>query len=198
VSTNWDVITAGNWKGAWDLSVGSMPPTEERSKNLVFPAVYYCAPSVLVVHEDNATILSLGDASGKRIGALKESIFEKYIKHELMGMADEPPPDYKINDSVLVSYETSEAASNDLAKGDGKVIDGMVDDMMYFLFLIKQGAPLKIVGQPVYYGPNPIAIESGDAELAELLKTTISDMQAEGTLSAVSGQWFGVDLTKKF
>lgn len=198
VMPQWDVITAGDWKGAWDLSVGSMSPTEDRAKHLVFPVVYYYAPTVLAVHRDNTSIFSPADATGRRVGALKASIFEKYLKHEPMGMADEPPPVYKIDEPVVVSYETSEAASDDLAKGDGVALDGMVDDMMYLLFLIKQGAPLKIVGQPVYYGPSALAIDQGDAEFTDLLKTTISDMQADGTLAALSNKWFGLDLTKKF
>jgi polar amino acid transport system substrate-binding protein len=194
----WDTLTAGNWKGEWDLSVGSMSPTEERAKNLRFPAIYYYAPSVVVVHSDNSTILSPIDAAGKRIGVLKGSIFEKYVRREPMSMADELPPVYKISDPVVVTFETSELASNELAKGSGATIDAIVDDMMYFLFLIKQGAPIKIVGQPVHYGPLALAIQPGDQEFEELLKVTIADMQADGTLSSLSSKWFGVDLTRKF
>ncbi len=198
VAPNWDVITAGAWKGEWDLSVGSMSPTADRIKNLSFPAIYYYSPTVLAVHKDSDTILSPSDAAGKRIGALKGSIFEKYIRREPMGLADEMPPDYKINAPVVVTFETSEAAVNELAKGDGAAIDAMVDDMMYFLFLIKQGKPIKIAGQPVYYGPASVAIEPGDAEFEKLLKDTISAMQDDGTLSSLSNKWFGLDLTRKF
>jgi polar amino acid transport system substrate-binding protein len=198
VTPNWDVITAGNWNGGWDLSVGSMSPTEDRARNLVFPAVYYFAPTVLAVHRDNTAILSPGDAAGKRIGALKGSIFEKYVRRESMGMADELPPAYKINNPVVVTFETAEAASSELAKGAGAGVDAMIDDMMYFLFIIKEGAPIKIVGQPVYYGPAAIAIEPGDEEFETLLKDTVAAMQEDGTLTALSNTWFGVDLTRKF
>lgn len=198
VTPTWDVITAGAWKGGWDLSVGSMSPTEDRARNLSFPAVYYYSPTVLAVHKDNTAIQSPTDANGKRVGALKGSIFEKYVRHEPMGMADELPPVYKINEPVVVTFETSEAAFDELAKGTGAGIDAMVDDMMYFLFLIKEGAPLKIVGQPLYYGPAAVAIEPGDAEFEALLKETISAMHEDGTLSQLSNKWFGVDLTRKF
>lgn len=198
VTPQWDVITAGNWRGAWDLSVGSMSPTEDRVKNLAFPAIYYYAPTVLAVHKDNTAILSPGDAAGKRVGALKGSIFEKYVRREPMGMADELPPVYKINDPVIVTYDTSQAASAELAKGQAAAIDGMVDDMMYFLFLIKDGAPIRIVGQPLYYGPAALAVEPGDKEFEALLSDTIAAMHGDGTLSALSNKWFGVDLTRKF
>lgn len=198
VTPAWDVITAGDWKGAWDLSVGSMSPTEDRAKVLSFPATYYYAPTVLAVNKDNREILTPGDASGKRIGALKGSIFEKYLRREPMGMADEMQPVYKINDPVITTYETSEAAFKELTKDGGKSIDAMVDDMMYFLFLIKDGAPVRIVGQPLYYGPSSLAIEPGDPEFESLLKDTIGAMHDDGTLSELSNRWFGVDLTRKF
>lgn len=198
VTPNWDTITAGNWNGAWDVSVGSMSPTEDRATRLVFPVIYYYAPTVLAVHKDNTTILSPSDATGKRVGTLKGSIFEKYVRHEPMGMADELPPVYKINNAEVVTYETSEGALNELSKGQGAAIDAMVDDLMYFLFLIKQGAPIKIVGQPVYYGPAAVAIEPGDKEFEQLLRETVTAMQDDGTLSALSNTWFGVDLTRKF
>jgi polar amino acid transport system substrate-binding protein len=47
VTPGWDVITAGNWQNRWDISVGSMSPTRERSKHLEFPAVYYNTPASL-------------------------------------------------------------------------------------------------------------------------------------------------------
>lgn len=198
VTPPWERITAGNWKGEWDISIGGMSPTEDRAKNLSFPAIYTYSPSVLAVHRDNDKILSPSDANGKRIGVLKESIFEKYTRRAPMGMANEPPPVYKLEDPVVVTFETSEAASDELAKGSGAAIDAMVDDVMYFLHLIKQGAPLRIVGQPLYYGPAAVAIEPGDAEFEKLLADIISAMHADGTLTRLSNRWFGVDLTRKF
>lgn len=195
VTPSWDVVTAGNWKGEWDLSVGSMSATEDRAKVLVFPATYYYAPTVLAVNKDNRDILTPGDASGKRISALKGSIFEKYLRREPMGMADQLPPVYKINDPTIMPFETSEAASKALIGGE---VDAMVDDMMYFLFLIKDGAPVRIVGQPLYYGPASLAIEPGDKEFEALLKEMVGAMHDDGTLAALSNRWFGVDLTRKF
>jgi polar amino acid transport system substrate-binding protein len=198
VTPPWETIVAGKWQGKWDLSVGSMSPTEERAKNLDFPSVYYYSPAVLAVHKDNKSIVSPADANGKRIGALKGSIMELYLKREPLGMADEVLSIYKIDNPDIKSYDTSEAASDDLAKGDGVVLDALVDDMMYILYLIKNGKPLKIVGQPVSYGPNALAIEVGDSEFSDLLKKTIADMREGGTLSALSTKWFELDLTKQF
>ena len=37
ITPNWDVITAGNWYGRWDMHVGSMTPTKQRAESFVFP-----------------------------------------------------------------------------------------------------------------------------------------------------------------
>jgi polar amino acid transport system substrate-binding protein len=34
VTPAWDIITAGNWGGRWDISVGSMTPTASRAEVL--------------------------------------------------------------------------------------------------------------------------------------------------------------------
>lgn len=195
---SWDTLTSGNWSGEWDLSVGSMSPTEDRAKVLVFPASYYYSPMVLAVHESNTTIQSPADASGKRIGALKGSIFEKYLRGEPTGMSTEVQPDYRISGAVIQTYETSEAALLELAKGADSDLDAMVDDMMYFLFQIEQGQPVRVIGQPLDYGPAAIAVAPGDAELEARLAEIVAQMQADGTLSGLSTEWFGVDLTQKF
>ena len=40
MTPSWEVITAGSWNGRWDLSVGSMTVTPERSKVLYFTPAY--------------------------------------------------------------------------------------------------------------------------------------------------------------
>src|SRR3712207_8034017 len=48
----WDVITAGNWQGRWDLSVGSMTVTPARKEVLYFTPAYYYTPAAAAVHEE--------------------------------------------------------------------------------------------------------------------------------------------------
>src|SRR3546814_2413648 len=66
VTPSWDIITAGNWGGRWDMSVGSMTPTKKRAEVLDFPAVYYYTPAAFAVHKDSE-IDSLADLNGKVI-----------------------------------------------------------------------------------------------------------------------------------
>src|SRR3954453_8878408 len=66
---SFDVITAGGWNGRWDMSVGSMTPTNDRQKVLHFTEPYSFPPAVVVVHKDNTTIQDPAtDLDGKTIG----------------------------------------------------------------------------------------------------------------------------------
>ncbi len=66
---SWDAITAGGWNGRWDMSVGSMTPTNDRQEVLNFTQPYYYTPAVVVVHEDNDSVTDLStDLDGKNIG----------------------------------------------------------------------------------------------------------------------------------
>jgi polar amino acid transport system substrate-binding protein len=80
VTPGWDVITAGNWAGRWDISVGSMTPTVARREVLDFPAIYYYTPASLAVHVDNDSIATAADASGKTIGVGVATTYENYLE----------------------------------------------------------------------------------------------------------------------
>ena len=41
---SWDVLTAGNWNDRWEMSVGSMTPTNDRQAVLRFTEPYYYTP----------------------------------------------------------------------------------------------------------------------------------------------------------
>src|SRR5262245_38591522 len=75
----WKEQTSGDWKGQYDIVVGSMTPTKKRAEHLAFPANYYDGLGVLVVHRDNTNIHAPTDASGKRIGVLTGSQYENYL-----------------------------------------------------------------------------------------------------------------------
>ena len=61
VTPDWDLITAGKWGKRWDLSIGSMTPTAERKKALLFTMPYYSSPAQFAVHAKNTTIKTLAD-----------------------------------------------------------------------------------------------------------------------------------------
>jgi len=195
VTPAWDIITAGNWNGRWDVSVGSMTPTTARSKVLSFPATYYYTPAAAAAHKDSSAE-SVGDLSGKTIGATTASVFELYLQKDLTIDAEGVPAfEYQVEPAEIRSYKDSTAVMDDLRLGDGTRLDGMIGSLPALLNAIENNYPIKIVGDPVFYEPLAVAIDKGDAELNDKIAEIVADMQADGALTALSVKWYGVDYT---
>lgn len=192
----WAQETGGNWNGAIDISIGSMTPTAKRGENLDFPAIYAYAVASMAVHRDNTTINAPGDASGMRFGVLAAATYELYLRHELTGIEKSPPITYLVNDPVITTYDTEAEPWAELEKGPESQIDATINYLPVLMQEIRQGRPLRIIGQPLYYVPQAVAIEPGDPELADRLAEIIAEMHADGTLTGLSMKWFGVDLTR--
>ena len=196
VTPSWDVITAGNWAGRWDVSVGSMTPTAARREVLDFPAIYYYTPASLLVHADNASIARPADASGQTIGVGVATTYESYLKKDLVIDAKGAPPfAYQIEEADIHSYDTDLLALDDLRLGDGVRLDGAITALPTAMDAIKRGYPLKIVGEPLFLEPLSVAIDKGDPEFAAKLAEIVAAMHQDGALAELSIKWYGADLT---
>jgi polar amino acid transport system substrate-binding protein len=195
VTPSWDVITAGNWAGRWDISVGSMTPTAARREVLDFPAIYYYTPAALAVHQDSA-VATPADASGKKIGVGVATTYENYLKHDLVIDAEGAPPfDYLIDDATIQTYDTDLLALDDLRLGDGVRLDAALTALPTIMGAIDNGYPIKVVGDPVFLEPLSVAIDKGDPEFGAKLAEIVTAMGDDGTLAGLSMKWYGADLT---
>lgn len=197
VTPGWDVITAGNWQNRWDISVGSMSPTRERSKHLDFPALYYNTPASLVVHNDNRDITSPELASEKAIGVGIATTYESYLRHSLeIDVPGAAEFDYLIAEPRIHTYDTDQLALDDLKLGDGTKLDAVITALPTALGAIRNGYPLKIIGGPLFLEPLAVAIDKGDPDFGARLKQIVADMHRDGTLSRLSRRWYDADLTQ--
>ena len=195
VTPQWSIITAGKWAGRWDISVGSMTPTKERSQVLSFPGVYYYTPAAFVVHKDSAH-KDKTDLTGKRIGAGTATVFEQYLQEDLVIESEGAPSfNYDVKTKDIASYESSVTALDDLRLGDGVRIDGILGPRPTFEEAIKNGYPIRVVGSPAFYEPLSVAIDKGDEEFEAKLTEIIKAMHADGALTALSQKWYKVDYT---
>ena len=195
VTPGWDVITSGKWAGRWDICIGSMTATKERGEVLDFPAQYYFANAVILVHKDSP-ITDPADLAGKRIGAQVATTYEKYLQHNLeIDAAGAPAVVYKIDSPQVVSYDEEPLGVEDLSLGDGKRLDAMLVGQLTAEDYIKNGKPLKIVGGTLFAEPIAVAIDKGDPELAAKIVEIIDAMRADGTLKKLSMDRLGIDIT---
>jgi polar amino acid transport system substrate-binding protein len=196
---SWDVITAGNWNGRWDISVGSMTITPERSKVLYFSPPYYYTPAAAAVHESNTDIIDVEtDLDGKTIGVCGACTYEFYLDGTLNIPGNY---DFVIDNPQIKTYDTDSSAVQDLALGDGVRLDAAMSSLLVLKEAKESGTPIKIVGDPLYYEPLAVAIDkespANPKPLVEEVSKIVKEVHGDGTLTKLSDKWYGYDLTEK-
>ena len=196
---SWDVITAGGWNDRWQMSVGSMTPTNDRQAVLNFTQPYYYTPAVVVVNEDNTSVSDVTtDLDGAKIGVCSACTYEQFLDKSLKIKGF--PFDFTIDDAEISGYDTDTTALEDLGLGDGVRLDAVITSLTTAQGYIDAGGPVKIVGDPVFYEPLAVAIDkssSADPEsFTEAVDTIVGEMHDDGTLTELSKKWYdGTDLS---
>lgn len=200
----WETIIAGNWNGRWDASVGSMTITPKRAEVLSFTPPYYYTPAAIAVHKDNTSITDASGLDGKKIGVCGGCTYDLYLQNKLVISQDETGKAVKIpsvvKDPTIVTSDTDSTSLQDLALGDGRRLDAVVSAGPTIQAAIDSGAPLKIVGKPLYYEPLSVAIDKSSqldpTSLVDRISEIVAEMHKDGTLSKLSKKWYGgADLT---
>lgn len=193
VTPDWALITAGHWAGRWDVSVGSMTPTKERSTVLNFPAIYYYVPASIAVHNDSDA-QTLADLNGRKIGVSAASTWEQYLRHDLTMDAEGAPAfEYQIEPGEIRTYGSDIPVVDELRLGDGIRIQAMIGSLPNFLDAIKAGYPIRVLGEPVFYEPLAVAIDLGDDEFGAKLAEIVAGLREDGTLAELSKKWYDFD-----
>ncbi len=192
---SWDVITAGSWNGRWDTTVGSMTPTNDRQEVLYFTEPYNYTPAVVVTLADNDDVEDLTtDLDGTKIGVCAGCTYEQFLNKELT--IDGYEFDFVIDDAEVSGYDTDTTALQDLANGR---LDAVITSVTTAQGYIDAGNPVKIVGDPVFYEPLSVGFDKSSdpssESLYEAVDEIVGEMHEDGTLTALSEEWYGLDLT---
>jgi polar amino acid transport system substrate-binding protein len=195
---DWEVLTAGGWNDRWDMSVGSMTPTNERQEVLNFTEPYAYVPAVVVVHEDSTVSDVTTDLDGKEIGFCASCTYEFFVDKSLNISGFEF--DFVIDDAKGTGYDTDTTALQDLALGDGTRLDAVMTSEPTAVAFAEEN-PVKVVGDPVFGEPLAVAFDKDSeldgASLQEEVDQIVADMHADGTLTQLSEKWYdGIDVTK--
>ncbi len=153
---DWEVLTAGGWNDRWDMSVGSMTPTNERQEVLNFTEPYAYVPAVVVVHEDSTVSDVATDFDGKEIGFCASCTYEFFVDKSLNISGFEF--DFVIDDAKGTGYDTDTTALQDLALGDGTRLDAVMTSEPTAVAFAEEN-PVKVVGDPVFGEPLAVAFD---------------------------------------
>jgi len=193
----WETIIAGNWNGRWDLSVGSMTVTPEREEVLDFSTPYYYTPAVIAVLADDSSVNDLAtDLDGKTIAVCGACTYDFYLQGNLEIPGESF--DFVVDDAEIVTTDTDTTAIEQLVQGR---VDAAMSSLTTLQAAIDSGLPIKIVGDPLFYEPLAAASDKSSSMATGSFVSTVSEiieeMHADGTLSNLSNEWFGLDLTTK-
>ena len=191
----WDIITAGSWNGRWDTTVGSMTPTNERQEVLYFTEPYNYTPAVVVVGADNDEVSDLStDLDGKKVGSCSPCTYSDFLEKKLAIEGYEF--DFIIDDAEISGYDTDTTALEDLVNGR---LDAVITSVTTAQGYIDAGNPVKIVGDPVFYEPLSVGFDKSSdpssESLYEAVDAVVAEMHEDGTLTSLSEEWYGLDLT---
>lgn len=191
VTPGWPTILAGNWGGKVDFAVASITPTPSRAEKLSFPALYRMDAAVVVVRKDDARLNRPQDVSGKTVGVKAKTTFERYLRHELnldeLGGAIA----YVIDDPKVVTFAGKDEA---LAALTARKVDAVVTSRATAEAAQAAGQPIRILPGFLFFEPIAVATAKGDPAFDAKLAAAVEAMRADGTLSRLSMQWFGIDL----
>ena len=195
ITPQWDAITAGNWAGRWDVSIGSMTITPERVKVLNFTAPYYYSLAQFAVRADlKDSIKTVDDLAGKTVCVAKSTTYEDYLNGKLAldTITKQAPKGIKV-----ASIETDQLCIQTIQSGR-KEYDAVLTAANVVNDGMQKGAPIVFLGKPVYSEPLAIALDKSAApndKLLEALSKAVLDMHADGTLSKLATKYFGYDLS---
>lgn len=196
---SWNAITSGGWSDRWDMSVGSMTVTEERAEVLYFSPAYYYTPASAAVHEDATYSDVTTDLDGKTIGVCGSCSYDFYLQKNLHIQIPGYEFDYVIDDADIQTYDTDTTAIRDLSLGDGVRLDAAISALPTLEQAIKDGEPIKILGDPLFYEPLAVAVDRqapiDPTTLVDEVSRIVDEMHEDGTLTELSMKWYGEDLT---
>lgn len=200
VTPDWDLITAGNWGGQWDMSVGSMTVTTDREQVLDFanPAYYYTPAQFAAA--DGSGIETLADIEGQVVCVGLSTTYETWLSGDIeaLGLPDssfyaDPPASV-----TIIPLQTDNDCFQSIQAGRDEFSVFLTSNTVVQA-AIDGDVPVSRVGSPVFSENLAVAFDKSSELSNETLLSRvgeiIAEMHADGTLSELSMKWFSEDLT---
>jgi polar amino acid transport system substrate-binding protein len=194
---DWALITAGGWSGRWDASVGSMTITTDRQKVLDFSDPYYYTPAQMTASTASG-ITTLAGLAGKTVCVGEATTYLDWLQGKKLDFGTMSPTTTPPAGVKVVTQKT-DAQCPQLWGAGRNDFEGFLSSSTTVEGAIKAGLPLVKVGDPVYAEPLAVAVDKAGPDPTDFIAAVtqiVKDMHADGTLTAMSTKWFGLDLTQ--
>lgn len=193
---NWDLITAGSWGGRWDISVGSMSVTKTREKVVDFVDPYFYDFGMIAVPKDSP-VQTVAELAGKEFCVGASTTYEQWLTGtlEIVDPNMMPVPAGVKVTTLPTDNECIQAIAA------GRTYDALAANENSLSNAIKEGQPIRILDNSVTFTISVSAAldKSGppDAEMLAVLNKIMAAMHADGTMTRISIEHLGKDVSKK-
>ena len=196
-TVDWDLITAGSWGDRWDISIGSMTPTLTRAEVVTFSTPYVYTPAQFAASADSG-ITSLADLDGQTICLAAATTYLDWMNGTLTITEDaiftDPPSDF-----TIVELPTDQECAQSIAAGRPEFSVYLTSETVIDSN-IAGGLDVVKVGGPVFSeNLSPATDKSSSFDIASFvaeISSIVEGLHADGTLSALSIQYFDIDMTQ--
>ena len=211
VSQEWNGIIPGLTAGKYDAIIASMGVTEERKAVIAFSSPYARAPNGFLTTGENALkelpqagiSFNLADAPADAeaaLAALKEQLGGKVIGVQTGSTAASFATEYFAGLDVR-EYPSFEQLGLELTAGR---LDVAIANVTAFKAVIDANAPGTLMltgptfsGGVLGLGTTNVALRQGEDALRAAFDAAIAEINADGTNTALTEKWFGVDISAR-
>ena len=197
---DWAAITAGNWGGRWDISIGSMTQTEERALVVDFADPYFYESGYLLV-PTASTAQTVADLAGATICAGESTTHSTWIEggfaESAVVIQYNPSPE----GAKLKTYPTDFNCIEAYLAGRTNDWDAMAQSREFIENAISESdGKLRFLNEdPNFAGQISFALDkSGPSTKSMLaaLNKIVAAMHEDGTLSGFAMTHVGRDISK--
>jgi cystine transport system substrate-binding protein len=182
VESKWDSLIAGLDVNKYDLILNNVAKTPERAKKYAFTSAYTSGKSQLAVKKNNPTIKTIQDIKGQKMAQSVTSNNAANVK----ALGGEIVPVDGFSQSIQLIEQ-------------GRVA-GTVNDSASFYAYLKQNPKANIkllsVGKAITATPARGLLRKKDTVLQTKADKALKTLRANGTLTKLSKQFFGGDVTQ--
>lgn len=176
-----DGLLAGLEAGRYDIMVNGVNVDEDRAAKYDFTDAYAYDRTAVIVKGDDTSIASMEDLEGKRTA---NTITSTYAK-------------------VAQEYGAEVTSVDDLNQTFELLFSGRIDatlnaEVTYYDYMkAHPDADIKIAVLAPEASQVAIPVPKGETALVEAVNGALKEMREDGTLSALSEKYFGMDISKE-
>ena len=169
--------------GQIDVAAAALTVTPERRAIIDFSQPYFASTEGILAQADDAgSITKVADLAGKRIGVERGSIYESWLRSQLVDTGTNPAEN-------LILYATVDDAVADLIE---KRIDLIITDLPAAKNIAK-AQRLQVASSGLLAQQYALGVRKGADELRAQLDAALATLAADGTLAQIARQELETD-----